>query len=65
MQSRGRRASGSSASPRTYPHAVWLNPVPEPHWCGQSTVMIRKLFADRMYPLTLNGIEAAMKELTR
>jgi uncharacterized protein with von Willebrand factor type A (vWA) domain len=50
---------------RTYPHTVWLNPVPEPYWYGQSTVMIRKLLADRMYSLTLDGIEAAMKELTR
>lgn len=50
---------------RTYPNVVWLNPVPEQYWYGQSTVMIRKLLEDRMYALTLDGIEAAMKELTR
>ncbi|MEI2383849.1 VWA domain-containing protein [Breoghania sp. JC706] len=49
-----------------YSHAVWLNPVPEKHWAyTQSIEMIRQLMDGRMYPLTLEGLDAAMKELTR
>jgi hypothetical protein len=49
-----------------WPHAVWLNPLPEAHWpYTQSIGMIQRIMEDRMFPLTLEGIEAAMKELTR
>ena len=49
-----------------YKHAVWLNPVPEAHWdWTPSTLMIRRLFADRMFPLTLEGLDAATRELMR
>jgi uncharacterized protein len=49
-----------------YPRAVWLNPVPEQYWNGtQSIGMIRRLAADRMYPLTLDGIDRAMRALRR
>ncbi|MDD3798935.1 MAG: VWA domain-containing protein [Novosphingobium sp.] len=51
---------------RTYPAAVWLNPVKEDYWgYSQSTKMIRQLFGERMYPLTLGGLDEAMRELTR
>ncbi len=51
---------------RTYPHAVWLNPVPEERWGHtQSIGVIRRLFTERMFPLTLEGLEAAMRELVR
>ncbi|HEU4959510.1 MAG TPA: VWA domain-containing protein [Sphingomonas sp.] len=50
----------------TYPAAVWLNPLPEAQWgYSQSVRLIRELMADRMYPLTLDGLDAAMRELTR
>jgi uncharacterized protein with von Willebrand factor type A (vWA) domain len=50
----------------TYPAAVWLNPVPEAQWgYSQSVRMIRELMNDRMYPLTLDGLDEAMRELTR
>jgi hypothetical protein len=49
-----------------YPHAVWLNPVPEKHWrYSQSIDMIRQLMENRMYPLTLDGLDRAMRELIR
>jgi len=49
-----------------YPAAVWLNPVPEAHWgYSQSVKMIRELMNDRMYALTLDGLDDAMRELTR
>src|SRR5512133_83825 len=51
---------------RTYPHAVWLNPVAQRHWdYSESTTIIRRLFAERMYPITIEGLEGAMKELVR
>ena len=50
----------------TYPAAVWLNPVPEAQWgYSQSVRLIRELMSDRMYPLTLDGLDDAMRELTR
>ena len=49
-----------------WPHAVWLNPVPEEHWrYTQSISMIQQVMENRMFPLTLEGIEAAMRELIR
>ena len=50
----------------TYPAAVWLNPVAESQWgYSQSAKIIRELMTDRMYPLTLAGLDAGMRELTR
>jgi uncharacterized protein with von Willebrand factor type A (vWA) domain len=50
----------------TYPAAIWLNPTPEAHWgYSQSTKIIRELMHDRMYPLTLAGLDDAMRELVR
>ena len=50
----------------TYPAAVWLNPVPRDQWgYSQSVKIIRELMTDRMYPLTLAGLDDAMRELVR
>lgn len=50
----------------TYPATVWLNPVPEKQWgYSQSTKIIKELVNDRMYPLTLEGLDDAMRELSR
>lgn len=50
----------------TYPAAAWLNPVPEEHWgYSQSVRIIRELMNDRMFPLTLDGLDDAMRELSR
>jgi uncharacterized protein len=49
-----------------YPHCVWLNPVPEKHWTySQSIGLIKTIFEERMFPLTLDGLDRAMRELTR
>ena len=49
-----------------YPKAVWLNPVPEKYWDGTTSIgMIRRLMEERMFPLTLDGIDRGMRELTR
>jgi uncharacterized protein with von Willebrand factor type A (vWA) domain len=40
--------------------------VPEKQWgYSQSTKMIKQLVGDRMYPLTLEGLDDAMRELSR
>lgn len=50
----------------TYPASVWINPTTQQHWgYSQSTQVIRQLMHDRMYPLTLAGLDDAMRELTR
>ena len=46
--------------------AVWLNPRSEERWdYVQSLQMIRRLMGGRMYPLTLDGLDEAMRELGR
>ncbi len=50
----------------TWSHAVWLNPLPEEHWTyAPSLHMIRQLFGNRMFPLTPDGLERAMRALSR
>ncbi len=49
-----------------YPATVWLNPVPEKQWgYSQSTKVIKELIGGNMFPLTLDGLDGAMRELTR
>ena len=49
-----------------WPNAIWLNPEPQKHWgFAHSTAMIREIFSERMYPLTLSGLESATRELSR
>jgi uncharacterized protein with von Willebrand factor type A (vWA) domain len=51
---------------QTYPHAVWLNPVPERDWNYTASIrMIHQLLEGRMFPLTLEGLDGAMRELVR
>lgn len=50
----------------TYPATVWLNPEQRGSWdFSQSARLIRDIMNDRMYPLTLAGLDEAMRELTR
>ncbi|WP_226635517.1 vWA domain-containing protein [Novosphingobium profundi] len=51
---------------QTYPATVWLNPVPERQWSyTPSTQMLRDLVGGAMFPLTLGGLDEAMRTLTR
>ncbi|MGE0734956.1 MAG: VWA domain-containing protein [Alphaproteobacteria bacterium] len=51
---------------RTYPHLVWLNPIPSRHWQYTPSIeLIENIFEGRMYNLTLEGLDQAMRELTR
>jgi len=50
----------------TYPKSVWLNPVPERYWEGTPSIqLVRDLVEGRMFPLTLDGLDRAMRRLTR
>ena len=50
----------------TWPRAVWLNPEPERLWDYRHSIeLIRTLFNSRMFPLTLAGLERAMRELNK
>ncbi len=45
---------------------IWVNPLPEPYWGeGGSLGMAKQLLEDRMYPMTVEGLEAGMKYLSR
>ena len=49
---------------KTWPSVVWLNPTPERHWdYTPSIAAMKQLVDDRMFPLTLKGLEQAMKKL--
>ncbi|MDR6586556.1 VWA domain-containing protein [Herbaspirillum sp. BH-1] len=49
-----------------FPHFVWLNPEPEGLWqYRQSIALIRQLMNDRMFPLTMDGLERAMRLLSK
>ena len=50
----------------TYPRAVWLNPSQERYWgYSPSISLVARSFEGRMFPLTLDGIDRAMRELVR
>ena len=49
-----------------FPKFAWLNPEPEAPWeYRQSISVIRQILGQRMYPVTLAGLERAMRELSR
>lgn len=48
-----------------WPAHAWINPMPERAWDHtHSTEIIRRLLNERMYPLTLDGLERAMRALS-
>ncbi|MBW1988845.1 MAG: hypothetical protein JRI97_04790 [Deltaproteobacteria bacterium] len=48
----------------TFPHNVWLNPVPARRWGYTRTIgVIREVFP--MFELTIDGLEAAVDHLTK
>ncbi|MBE8191248.1 MAG: VWA domain-containing protein [Alphaproteobacteria bacterium] len=49
-----------------YENAIWLNPMGERYWeHTASCQIIKQIFTDRMFPLTLDGLDNAMRELSR
>jgi len=49
-----------------YKDAVWINPQPQSMWDYHESIrMTRDLIGDRMYPLTLDGLDRAMRQLSK
>jgi uncharacterized protein with von Willebrand factor type A (vWA) domain len=49
----------------SYPRHAWLNPEPEERWEWTPSVKItRELVDERMYPLTIKGLDQAMRALS-
>ncbi len=49
-----------------FPHHVWLNPEPVGVWpYRQSVGIMQQLMGQRMYPMSLQGLEAAMRLLSK
>ncbi len=49
-----------------FPHAVWLNPEPQSHWNRVPSIKLTyQLMGDRMFPLTVEGIGNAIKQLQK
>jgi uncharacterized protein with von Willebrand factor type A (vWA) domain len=49
-----------------YPYAIWLNPQPESYWeYTPSIQMVRELIGNRMYPLTLEGLDRGIRTLQK
>ncbi len=47
-----------------YPYTVWLNPVPPDEWkWTESILMLKDFYDDRMFPLTLSGLQKAVRAL--
>ncbi|MCL2346211.1 MAG: VWA domain-containing protein [Desulfobulbus sp.] len=51
---------------QTWPRAAWLNPLPEKRWGFTPSIrMIRELLGERMFPLSPEGLERAMRSLVK
>jgi uncharacterized protein with von Willebrand factor type A (vWA) domain len=49
-----------------WPKAIWLNPEPEGYWqYRQSIAIIKNIMHDRMYGVTVSGLEQAMRTLAK
>ena len=47
-----------------FPNAVWINPQPEDWWDRYPSIgMLRHIMGGRMFPLTLDGLDRAVKML--
>jgi uncharacterized protein with von Willebrand factor type A (vWA) domain len=50
----------------TFPKSIWLNPEPESLWqYRQSISLIRQLAGGKMFPMTLEGLTRAMRQLSK
>ncbi len=50
----------------TFPKHAWLNPEPQGVWqYRQSVGIMQQLLANKMYPVTVQGLEQAMRELSK
>jgi uncharacterized protein with von Willebrand factor type A (vWA) domain len=51
---------------QAFPKFAWINPEPQGLWpYRQSIAIVQQLLAQRMFPLTLQGLEDAMRLLSK
>jgi uncharacterized protein with von Willebrand factor type A (vWA) domain len=51
---------------RRFPNSIWINPRDPRAWGGTASIrLLKQIMADRMYTLSLDGLEAGLKELQR
>jgi uncharacterized protein with von Willebrand factor type A (vWA) domain len=51
---------------QAFPYCVWLNPRAEKTWRYTASIeLIQRIMGDRMFGLTLGGLDAAMTALRR
>ena len=49
-----------------WPSNIWINPLPKKNWrYSHSTSLIKEIFKNRMFPLSINGIEEGTRILTK
>ena len=49
-----------------YKDTIWLNPQPEPVWDYHDSIRLtRELLGSRMFPLTLEGLDRGMRQLSK
>ncbi|HSD68055.1 MAG TPA: VWA domain-containing protein [Woeseiaceae bacterium] len=49
---------------KTYPKAIWLNPEPRQRWDYTPSIKLtRELMDDRMFPLTVSGLDDGIRRL--
>ncbi|MHB8529667.1 MAG: vWA domain-containing protein [Caulobacteraceae bacterium] len=50
----------------TWDNVAWLNPTPARHWPHTPSIgVLRQLIGERMFPLTIQGLDQAMRALMR
>jgi uncharacterized protein with von Willebrand factor type A (vWA) domain len=50
----------------SFPKAIWLNPEPEQRWSYTPSIKLtRDLMDERMFPLTVSGLDAGIRHLLR
>jgi uncharacterized protein with von Willebrand factor type A (vWA) domain len=50
----------------TFPRLAWLNPEPVERWSYTTSIgIVRELIGERMFPVTLEGLDRAIAELRR
>ncbi len=50
----------------TFRSCIWLNPTPEERWDYSPSIgFVAEIVGQRMFPLTLAGLNSAIRELSR
>jgi uncharacterized protein len=66
IQQRGGRRRVAAAPDHAFPKFAWINPEPQGVWqYRQSISVIQQLMNQRMFPLTLKGLEDTMRLLSK